>query len=75
MKEGYEIVNDFSYIIKYGDYYYTSATEKYSPVGGGSEWIGKTLKNLNRGYRKFDAMLVKIEKPRFKTDKPYPFGY
>ncbi len=84
--EGFEIISDPDYVVQKEDSYHLTRWQSpiIHPIAG-STFINHTIKNCLAGYLKgskfgFDYKDLIVyrklpDKPRFKTDKPYPFGY
>ena len=81
--DGYELVKDINYVIKKEDlYHYTTWGNKHRFLELQGNWqtpTGKTYEYMKANY---DTLISKFSyarklevKPRFKSPKPYPFGY
>lgn len=72
--EGYVLVNDRSYVLKRGDRFSSHKHGRWSTV---SDFAGRSIDYYLKdyGYKEFYVAIKGEEKPRFKTDKPYTFGY
>ena len=76
---GFTLVNDENYIIKAGDMFrYLSWTknEPYYRVSAYHDVYNQTIKQSNK-YNADTTIVATKEpvKPRFHTDKPFPYGY
>ncbi len=74
LKEKIEIT-DLNYVIdKSVEHYYRWPKTSLQAWALGHSYDGDTLKIMRSNY---PDMVLFVEKPiqRFKTDKPYPFGY
>ena len=86
--EGFELVEDLNYIVQKDDQYHLKRWKNTFLVSTtGSTFPGYSVKNCIDGISNKENSLYHVEykdliifrripdKPRFKTDKPYPFGY
>ena len=68
--DGYELVTDDDYIAKEGDMFLSTYSRRFklceSSVGISFRYIKDSVS---------EYLIRKISKPRFTTDKKYPFGY
>jgi len=79
---GHVIVKDENYLIQAGDrFVYTHWNVEEHWYSTDSDMIGRTIKQFNQKYiyskKPFRIMIATkgILPPRFKCDKPFPFGY
>ncbi len=68
---GYKIVNDLNYIIQRGDLLYHQVRLWKPSISS----IGKPMGRVFRLSDNILAFATKTIEPRFKTNKPYPYGY
>ena len=68
--EGYEILKEIpdNYKVSRGEYVLIKGDYSWQPVIG---WHGNRAKSIGAVY----IAIEKPKKPRFPTDKPYPWGY
>ncbi len=78
MKNDYRLVEDDNYIIKANDKYWWSSWQAmgmgfYNADSFGSGIVGQT-KLAAQGIGSIILYIASAE-PKFKTSKPYPYGY
>ncbi len=78
--DGYIFEDDWNYVFQYGDKFISDKNSlKYGTWDTINSFRGNSVKSLKKKYF-YDVLAVAIKgekpvAPRFKTDKPYPFGY
>ena len=80
--DGYTLVEDDNYVITKDDKYYlkrwVGKYEFYEVKWRFKEIVGMTIKEANKQYPDYQNIYIITKggwKPRFASDKPYPFGY
>ena len=83
--DGYTLIEDDNYIIRDNDEYYYKSWENFTGQsfhnfrGECRKYIGLTKKRMSDitlgEFQSNNILYIASMKPRFKTDKPYPWGY